>query len=90
MKGSYWKCEFCGQKTFDTFPKDWIHLPHFVMQKGKGLFLENYSSASYQDRIEYSSWNNLTFCSMTCFLEWLKKTFGTSFLNNNPSQKKSP
>lgn len=82
MKGIYWKCEMCGKKSFDVFPSSWIHLPHLTIQVGKGLFID-WDRVTYENKKDYSQFRDLTFCSLYCYLEWLKKTFPTK----NPSER---
>lgn len=89
IKGEYWKCEKCGKKVFDTFPATWIHVSFLRMQVGQGSFISSHdwNPSSYNtDQDNYDRFSDLTFCSLFCFLSWLKNRFGT---NTNPS-KRSP
>jgi hypothetical protein len=82
-KGIFFQCETCGQKVFQNFPSTWIHISNLLIQVGKGIY--KISPDSF-DR-DYNHYSDLTFCSLPCFIDWLKTKFPDANNSSNPSQR---
>jgi hypothetical protein len=82
-KGTFYQCETCGQKAFAQIPSTWIHIYGLILQVGKGIYrttIESYDS-------DYKRFDNLTFCSMQCLIDWLNAKFPEANASSNPSQR---
>lgn len=87
MRGIFFKCESCKAIAFNEFPLEWMHVPTFAVQVGKGRYVEKERNAydeNYSNEVGYQLYKNMTFCSMMCFLEWFKNKYPEY---QNPSQR---
>jgi hypothetical protein len=87
MRGIFFQCENCKARVFDEFPIEWMHIPIFALQVGKGYYNEKARDSYDNDYVNtngYRSFKHLTFCSMVCFFEWFKNTYPDY---QNPSQR---
>lgn len=87
MRGIFFQCENCKVKVFNELPFEWMHIPIFALQVGKGCYVEKGRESydnDYANTNGYRSFKHLTFCSMVCFFEWFKNSYPDY---QNPSQR---